>query len=85
MQRQRYVTKLLMQQYVNPKKDNSFETLPVRFDYKGKPIFNRDLIRSFEFAINDTVMVRMWRLFIWINQLLEKLLYVKACKTLLLR
>ena len=55
MKSPRYVTKLIMRQYIGPEKSGSLEILPVKFDWKGKPIFNKDLIRSFEFSIKDTV------------------------------
>jgi hypothetical protein len=55
MQQPRYVTKLLVRSFSKPNREGLIEFHPLKFNSKGKPIFNPESVRSFEFSIHDTL------------------------------
>lgn len=55
MQQPRYVTKLLVRSYSKPNREGLIEFHLLKFNSKGKPIFDPESVRSFEFSIHDTL------------------------------
>jgi hypothetical protein len=58
MEKQRYITRLLVREYEGPKRQGNIKYTNLNFDSNGRPVFDRKLVRSFEFSIFDHALGR---------------------------